>query len=172
MSCPAWMSLSFLQFRRNGFGALIQPSVAFKFATQCYPSDYKTFILFQNGRYVKAKKYICAGEAVVIEEPVAAHLSRSYADTNCTHCLRKVIRNLVIFFTQRMIINYVITFSREILLRNKTYLIKPFLIGLFPGVAIVMIGKLKLNWDAQNDELFTCCNELIWDLKFRLNHQD
>ena len=43
----------------------------------------------EGGRHVLATRSIQAGEAVVIEEPVSAHLSPCYMPKNCLHCLRK-----------------------------------------------------------------------------------
>ena len=60
--------------------------------------EYKNVILMvtfisvyseSGGRHVIAKRNIIAGEAIVIEEPVSAHLSPCFMDSNCIHCLRR-----------------------------------------------------------------------------------
>ena len=43
----------------------------------------------EGGRHVIAKRNIIAGEPVVIEEPVSAHLSPCFMPANCVHCLRR-----------------------------------------------------------------------------------
>ena len=40
------------------------------------------------GRYIVATRDIQAGEAIVIEEPIASHLSPYKMRTNCSHCFR------------------------------------------------------------------------------------
>ena len=43
----------------------------------------------EGGRHVVATRNIIAGEPVVIEEPVSAHLSPCFMPANCIHCLRR-----------------------------------------------------------------------------------
>ena len=42
-----------------------------------------------SGRFVVATRDIRAGEPLVIEEPVSAHLSPCFMVSNCSHCLRR-----------------------------------------------------------------------------------
>ena len=42
-----------------------------------------------GGRHIIATRNIIAGEPVVIEEPVSAHLSPCFMAANCIHCLRR-----------------------------------------------------------------------------------
>lgn len=44
----------------------------------------------EGGRHIVATRSIVAGEAIVIEEPVTAHLSPCFMAKNCSHCLRRI----------------------------------------------------------------------------------